>query len=66
MKQETKILAAIGIGFFAVLGVCALRKKLFSKKTKKHNLYLYTDEHRHFDICDNNEDNHGVELHALK
>lgn len=66
MKQETKILAAIGVGFFAVLGICALKKLLASKKNNPQSLYLYTDEHRHFDISENSEEIEGVELYALK
>jgi hypothetical protein len=66
MKQEIKILSAFGIGFFAILGVCLFKKRCSSKINKNHSLYLYTDEHRHFDISENKEDHHGVELDVMK
>jgi hypothetical protein len=65
-KSETKIILAAGIGLFTVLGICALNRIMKTKKRKNQDIYLYRDEHRHFDISEHTEDLDGVELYALK
>lgn len=64
MKQDIKILFATSIGLISTLGLFFLKKKYDSSNHRKD--HLQQDEHGLFDNWCDYDDQHGIELHALK
>ncbi len=65
MKKEFGVLLASGIGFLAVLGLISF-KKMVQKKSKLGNSQRYGEYHPYFGMHPHEEDQHGIELLALK
>ena len=64
MNKEMKILMASGVGLLVALGIWGL-KRYFEEKNPD-NASTQTDEHRHFDYTQYEEDNHGIEYLSMK
>jgi hypothetical protein len=64
MKKENLILLSIGIGLISVFSILKLTKQ--RNRKKKFTKVDFNDEHRHFDSFFSNDDQHGIELHAMK
>ncbi len=65
MKKEVGVLLASGLGFIAVLGLIGF-KKMMQKKTRITDVQKYSEYHPYFGWHTNDDDNHGIELLALK
>lgn len=64
MKKENLILLSVGIGFVSLFSILRLTRQ--QNRKKKLMKLDFNDEHRHFDSSFSNDDQHGIELHAMK